>query len=660
MHHIKFLAAAGLGLSLAAGAAQARIVEVKIDKVEPLAGGTAFGTVGAYERVVGTARGELDPLDPRNAGIVNLDKAPLNANGRVGYEVEFFLLRPATPNAGNRKILFEVTNRGRKFLFNWLMDAPPGSAGTLDAVKETKDAGNALFLKQGYTILWAGWDPDAPKANGGMVIKVPAATAGEAPIVRTIRDELVSGTRGPQVQAFKLSYEAASLDKALSGLTLRRYEGDKPVAVAADAWAFADTRTIKLLPEGTKPAPGAIYDLRYPAKNPWVLGIGFAATRDLVSFMRREDKDRAGTPNPAGGNIQTALAVGISQSGRYLRDFIGQGFNRDEGNRRVFDGVLSHIAGAGRVFLNAEFGQPARTNTQHEDHFYPENAFPFAAARTVDPVTGRPGMLLRGDRFDPKLIETNTSTEYWQKGASLLHTDPMGQKDLLLPPNTRVYLIAGTQHGGHFGSGIAPGPCANPRNPHSAGPPLRALILALDKWVTANEAPPPNMVPRISDGALVEPAAVGFPAVPGAAVAKSGNEIAPYSDWVAPRVDKSRAYRPLVAKVDADGNETAGIRTPDIAVPLASYTGWNLYKEPFSAGALCDRDGSYLAFARTKAERDAKGDPRRSLEERYGTHANYVMAVEAAAQELVRARLLLAEDAEKYVAAAKARDPFKQ
>ncbi len=660
MNYITILAAAALGASLAGGAAEARIVELKIGKVEPLAGGAAFGSAGAYERVTGTARGELDPLDPRNAGIVNLDKAPLNANGRVGYEVEFFMLRPANQSVGNRKILFEVTNRGRKFLFNWLMDAPPASAGTLDAVKEAKDAGNGLFLKLGYTILWTGWDPDAPKTNGGMVIKVPAAMAGGAPIVRTIRDELVSGTRGAQVQAFKLSYEAAVLDKALSSLTVRRHESDMPMAVPADGWAFADARTIKLLPEGTKPAPGAIYDLRYPAKNPWVLGIGFAATRDLVSFLRREEKDRAGTPNPAGAGIQTALAVGISQSGRYLRDFIGQGFNRDEGNRRVFDGVLSHIAGAGRVFLNAEFGQPARTNTQHEDHYYPENAFPFSSARTADPASGRTGMLLRGDRFDPKLIETNTSTEYWQKGASLLHTDPLGRKDLLLPPNTRVYLIAGTQHGGHFGSGMAPGPCANPRNPHSAGPPLRALMLALDKWVSSNEAPPPSMMPRIADGTLVEPAATGFPAVPGAAVAKSGNEIAPYGDWVAPRADKAKAYRPLVAKVDADGNETAGIRTPDIAVPLGSYTGWNLYKEPFSAGALCDRDGSFLAFARTKAEREAKGDPRPSLEERYGTHQNYLMGVEGAAQELVRARLLLAEDAALYVAAAKARNPFQQ
>jgi hypothetical protein len=653
------LAAAALGAALAADAAEARIVEIKVEKVEPLAGGVPLGPAGAYERVVGTARGELDPLDPRNAGIVNLDKAARNADGKVGYQVEFFLLRPSDPRAGNRKILFEVTNRGRKFLFNWLMDAPPSAAGTLDAVKEAKDAGNALFLRQGYTILWTGWDPDAPKANGGMVIKVPAATADGAPIVRTIRDELVSGTRGPEVQAFKLSYEAATLDKSLSSLTVRRHVGDKPAPVPPEGWAFADARTIKLLPEGTKPAPGLIYDLRYPAKNPWVLGIGFAATRDLVSFLRREAKDQAGNANPAGAGIQTALAVGISQSGRYLRDFIGQGFNRDEGNRRVFDGVLSHIAGVGRVFLNAEFGQPARTNTQHEDHFYPENAFPFAAARTTDPVSGRSGMLLRGDRFDPKLIEVNTSTEYWQKGASLLHTDPLGGKDLDLPANTRVYLVAGTQHGGRFGSGTAPGPCANPRNPHSAGPPLRALIVALDRWVTAGEAPPPSLVPRLSDGTLVEPQGIGFPAIPGAAVARAGNEIAPYGDWVAPYPDKARAYRVLVAQVDGDGNETAGIRTPDIAVPLGTYTGWNLYKEPFPAGALCDRDGSFLAFARTKAERAAKGDPRPSLEERYGNHAAYVAKVEAAANELVRARLLLAEDAALYVAAAKAKDPFK-
>jgi hypothetical protein len=350
--------------------------------------------------------------------------------------------------------------------------------------------------------------------------------------------------------------------------------------------------------------------------------------------------------------------VGISQSGRYLRDFIGQGFNADETGKKVFDGVLSHIAGVGRVFLNEEFGQPARTNTQHEDHFYPENAFPFSAASFTDPATKRTGALLKGDGSDPLLIEVNTSTEYWQKGASLLHTDPEGSGDAVLPATTRVFLVAGTQHGGRAGLKADHGPCTNLRNPHSASPALRALLVALDEWVTQGKAPPESRVPRLADGTLVGPEATGFPTVPGIAVARIVNRLDRFEDWIKPVAAEGAQYRPLVAKVDADGNEVAGIRLPDIAVPRATYTGWNLYKAPFPEGELCDRDGTYAPFAKTKAEREGAGDPRLSLEERYRDQADYVAKVSAAANALVAQRLLLAEDAERYIAAARAAPLF--
>jgi hypothetical protein len=630
-------------------AAAARITGISIERVEPFAEGMVLGAAGSYERVIGKARGELDPQQLQNKGIVNLDKVPRNARGLVEYETDFFMLRPVDAAKGNRKILYEVNNRGRKLLMHWILDAPQQAAGANNDPKSVQDAGNALVFRMGYTVVWSGWDPDAPRAGNSMAMAPVVPQADNAPIVRTIRDELVSGTRGPQVEAFSLNYEAASLNPAEAQLTMKRKEADHAVKIPAAQWTFVNSRTIRLLPEGTRPLPGALYELTYQAKNPKVLGIGFAATRDLLSFLRHEAKDGTGQPNPAGAGVRAVLGLGISQSGRYLRDFIGQGFNRDEADRKVFDAMLAHVSGIGRVFLNYEFGQPVRTNTQHEDHFYPQNAFPFSAAVQHDPVTGKRGALLRGDGFDPLLIEVNTSTEYWQMGASLLHTDPLGQRDVEMPSTARVYMIAGTQHGGRTGLSTAPGACANLKNPHSPAPALRALLVALDRWVSDGVAPPPSRVPRIADGTLVAPQMTGFPKLNNFVATPHTNAMVRFADWVDPKAEGGPQYRVLVSKVDTDGNEIGGIRLPDIAVPLATYTGWNLYKAPFPEGEMCDRDGSYLAFAKTRAERQAAGDPRLSVEERYSSQANYVGRVAAAAQNLVKERFLLPEDAERFV-----------
>jgi hypothetical protein len=636
--------------------AQAAITSIRVDRVEPFAAGATFGAAGAYERVAGIARGELDPADPRNAGIVNLALAPRNARGRVEYETDFYILRPVDPARANGKVIYEVNNRGRKFLLHWILDAPAQAGAANNEPRSLEDAGNGLLFRMGYTMAWSGWDPDAPRANNGMAMTVPIATRDGNAIVRMIRDELVSGTRAAPATTFRLSYAAASTDTKDARLTVRAREGDAPTLIAADKWAYVDARTIRLLPEGTAPQPGALYELRYPARDPKVLGIGFAATRDFVSFLRYDARDAAGTINPARAGIKVVLALGISQSGRYLRDHIVQGFNQDEKKRKVFDGVLAHISGIGKVFLNAEFGQPLRTNTQHEDHTYPENAFPFSAAALDDPVSGSKGSLLRGDGFDPLLIEVNTSTEYWQKGAALLHTDPLGARDVPLPKAARVFFVAGTQHAGRVGLKPDRGPCANPRNPHNPAPALRALLMALDEWATTGREPPPSRVPRIADGSLVAWDAVRFPALPGFEIAKQGNRLELFGDWVDPKPDRSKAYRALVPAIDLDGNETAGIRLPDIAVPLATYTGWNLYASPYPEGELCDRDGSYLPFARTAAERQKIGDARRSILERYTDKADYIAKVKAAAAELVAARLLLREDAERYEQAAQAQD----
>jgi hypothetical protein len=641
------------------------LIRLKIDRMEPFAEGKAFGSAGSYLRITGTAYGELDPHHPLNEVIINLDKAPRNARGLVEYETDFDIMRPADAERGNRKILYEVVNRGRKNLLPVLHEAPETSAGAFnDPVTET-DAGTGLTFRAGYTLVWSGWDPDAPRANHGLSMRAPVATDADAPIVKTIRDEFVFGTRVPSTRlTAPLSYEAATLDQDQARLTVRVREGDPRREIPSSQWAYADSRSIKLLPEGTAFQPGLIYDFWYPAKDPKVLGIGFAATRDLVSFLRYQTRDRAGNANPValnGGDsgIRAVLAFGVSQSGRYLRDHVALGFNQDEAGHKVFDGILSHVAGIGKVFANYEFGQPYRTRTQHEDHWFPENHFPFAHATLSDPVTGQTGGLWRGDGFDPLVIEVNTSTEYWQKGASLLHTDPLGQQDIAIPPSVRHYLVAGTQHGGRSGMRAARGSGVHPRNPHDPTPALRALLVALDRWVSEGLEPPPSRVPTLAAGTLVAPKDVQFPAIPEVQAPGVANRVDLITDWVHPESKPASPYTPLVSQVDGDGNEIAGIRLPAIAVPLATHTGWNLYKAPYPEGEFCDREGSYVPFARAKAERLANGDPRPSLEERYGNHETYVQRVKEVVRELQDARLLLPDDAARFVDEASRRNLFE-
>ncbi len=425
---------------------------------------------------------------------------------------------------------------------------------------------------------------------------------------------------------------------------------DEPRELPLNQWSFVDGRSIKLR-DGAEGA--ARLSLRIPLQRQESqgAGAGFAATRDLISWLRYDPAATKATGAP----ISHALAIGFSQAGRYLRNHISEGFNRDEQGRRVFDGVHSHIAGVGRIFFNTPFAQPARTNTQHEDHGFPENEFPFSTASLDDPLTGKTGTLFRGDGCDPLLIETNTSTEYWQKGASLLHTDPLGTRDIELPATSRVYMIAGTQHGGRAGATTDPGPNINPRNPHNPMPAVRALLVALDEWVVSGKTPPPSKVPTLAAGTLVDANKTGLPSVPGAAVVRVTNSVSPPGDWTAPK-PAGKTYRTLVSRVDADGNEAAGVRLPDIAVPLATYTGWNEYKPPYPKGEIADRDGSCLPFPVDKAARESSGDPRPSVAERYKSGADYLAKVQAVVDQLLADRLILPEDAELYIERAR-REP---
>ncbi len=630
------LIATGLGLCalLLAAPADARLTQLSILSQEPFADGASFGNAGPYVRIRALARGELDPKDPANAVIAMLDQAPRNARGMVDYDTDVFILRPADPARGDGVLLYDVTNRGNKFLMSWLNDAPEPPTGAVNDPRTLADAGNAFTFRRGDTMVWSGWQPEVTGANNGMGIRVPVAMKDGLPIVGRIRHEFIAGTRGPEAMPrIRLPYRVANTDTAR--LTVRSRSADTPTPLTSDDFRWVDSGTIQLMPFGTMPTPRRIYDLTYEAIGPTVDGIGFAATRDLVSYLRAEP------------GVRRTLAIGVSLSGRFLRHFLDLGMNRDEAGHRVFDGVLPHISGAGKVFANQPFAMPFRTATQHEDRFYPEIWPPFGYG---------PGpSLLHGDGSDPLVIESNTSTEYWQKGASLVHTDAAGA-DAALPPGVRLMLVAGTQHGGHFGTTGTPGFCANPRNPNSAGPALRAMLSNLDAWVGSGTLPPDSMVPRRGDETGVPAAAIRMPAVPGVTWAPGDNPIGQPVDWTDPPAAPVQPFPTLVAAVDADGNEVAGLRLPPLAVPLGTYTGINVYKD--FPSELCDRDGIFIPFARTRADRERTGDPRLSLEERYGTHDAYVAKVKAAADALVAARLLLAEDAARYVAAAVASDGF--
>jgi hypothetical protein len=641
-------------------AAEARVTRIEILRTEPFAGGQAFGNVGPYEKVVGRFHGELDPAAPLNAIIVDLDKAPRNARGQVEYASDFYILRPADLAKGNGALLYDVNNRGNKRALIQFNSAPASNDPSTPA-----QAGNGFLMRQGYSVVWSGWIPGLPADNNALRIEVPTAAgaAASGPIEQTVWDEFLFNN--VSTKEARLSFRPAGPEGAT--LLVRDRNADEPKTIPADQWEFADPQTVRLLPAGTAFRIGAIYQLVYRAANPPVSGIGFAATRDLVSFLRHDAADEAGTANPlalAGKPaIGRALAHGTSQSGRYLRDFVYRGFNEDELNRIVFEGINPHVATA-RLFLNQRFAQPNRmVHLGHGFMFYPDVSFPFAYETQTDPFTGaRDGILARcGARGNcPKIIHTNTGTEYWQSGQSLITTDALGRADGAEPENVRIYHFAGTHHVGTEAT-MPRGVCAMPPNQVDYSPLLRADLVSLDRWVTDGTPPPPSRHPRIADGSLVEKTAPAV-AIPGF-VAARGPNLRPRFDY-GPDFAKgiitktlpvalADQYGVLVPKVDRDGNETSGVVLPDVAVPVATSTGWSVRGAAAGgAGELCYLDGSYLPFAKTKAERERTGDGRLSLEERYQGPADYAAKIRDAAAALQKDRLLLPEDVERITARA--------
>lgn len=674
----RFAATGVVALLIAlAPTAEAKITKLVITGAEkPTFDVAKFGEVGTYERLYGTAYGEIDPRDPKNAVITDLDLAPRNERGMVEYAMDVYILKPIDPTKGNHRLLYEGNNRGNKYALPALNNA---AIATSNDPSTAADAGNGWLMRQGYTIAWSGWDitapthPDRPGAN--MTLTVPVATERDgAPIVGPSLEEFEINDATTTVE--RLTYPAADVaDRASAQLTVRQHYADPPVAI--DGWRYVDATHIALTPENTPFTQGRLYEFVYRATQPKVAGIAFAATRDWVAFLRHATADDAGAANPLAGTIEHAYGFAISQPGRFFRDMVTLGFNADEQGRRVFDGVENDIAGGNGIFVNYRFAQPARTERQHISRWYPEAFFPFAWQDSTDPITGKSDGRLRRCRASntcPKIIEAVSENEYWAKAGSLLTTDAAGRADLPDAPELRVYLYASFPHS----SGQGPGICAQPRNPITNRAGLRALLVALDDWVTEGKEPPKSRVPRLDDGTLVPAlpqSAQGFPNIPGVAYSgiktiRDAYDFGPHlaqgivtilpprlPEGVSPaQTEGTGIYPSFVPKDDADGNNIAGIRMPEISAPIATYSGWALQGAAHAAGDGCDAFGQMLRFAKTKAERERSGDPRPSLEERYPTHGAYVDAVTRAATALQAEHLLLEEDVQHYIAAAESSD----
>src|SRR4029077_5189303 len=527
------------------------LTRIAIKRRELFASGYEFPITGTYEKLVGKIYGEVDRKNRLNKIIVNLDKAPRNKRGRVEYSSDVCILKPVDMARGNGKIFFDAPNRGGKRIVAFLNDAPQA-----DDPRTLEDAGNGFLMRQGYTIVWCGWQGDLMPLKNWLVLNVPIATNKGKPIVRKSRSEIVVDERGVKAQPLSgdervKSYEAASRDKLRASLTVREKSYGRRIPVPFSEWEYAScSKNPRTGKETIKPStrdlylrsgfkPGLIYEFIYPAKNPLVLGLGFAVVRDLVSFLRYEMKDASGKPNPLatsnqginpllylppsrgenkkGRNkitcIRYAYAWGRSQSGRYLRDFVYHGFNEDESRRKVFDAVAPHVAGGGRLYLNYEFARPVTSSQQHTNQLDPE-LFPHAYGMIEDAQTGRRDGILKRPRTDPLVFHTQTCTEYWQKRGCLAHTDGKGN-DIKIPDNVRIYVIASAQHNSPFGSEPAKDDTQFLVNPLPAGDVLRALMFARDLWVTQGIAPPPSQYPKVRERALVPPnqKATGFPKI---------------------------------------------------------------------------------------------------------------------------------------------------
>ena len=674
--------------SAAAAPVEARVVRFVVEQTRPVAEGKSFGAAGAYERLDGTVYFEVDPNDPLNALIVNLDKAPKTPNGMVGFSAPFYVLKPVDMQRGNRKLFYGVNNRGNKLEYAWRTFLTPG-ANSNDPTTEN-DFGDALLLRLGYTYVDAGWQGNLAPGNSRLIPDLPVGTEPDGrPIVANVRVEFADASgfsrslEGNSDHVSRVPYEPVDLDPSHATLTVRGGVDGLKTPVPSSRWAFGRCQrgAATLVPTTTDLClfdgftVDHIYELIYRAKNPPVLGLGYAVTRDVASFLRYQTRDDAGNVNPLAESdssvgIRRAYGAGISSTGMYMRDWLYLGFNEDESHRQVFDAVQITIPGTHRLLANVEFADPnnySRQDLWHDSISYSYPPLTFGV--TTDPISGTRDGLLKRPATDPLVFQVDSANEFWQMNASLNVADGAG-RPVETPSNVRLYFASSFQHGGGAGLLNPPGPvgmCQHPTQGNSWAPTLRALLVALDAWADEGIEPPPSNYPRLEDATLVTlaDARSAFPTIPGVTFPSVINELAlpdfgPQFSATGGRIDKSppmlgRTYQLFVPRPDSDGLDVAGIRPMEVAAPLATLTGWALRAAGRREGNLCSLSGSYVPFAPTRAARQQNGDPRSSFEERYGDGAGLVSAVTVASRQLVGARFLLQEDADRYVQAAKDR-----
>jgi hypothetical protein len=644
----------------------ARVTKIVVEKKETV--DKTFGKAGQYEILSGHFTGELDPKDPHNTIINDIQLAVRNSRGLVEYTGTFAIAKPVDMSKASGVLLYSVPNRGN---------------------------GAATPNADGHVSVVSGWQGDVnPRPNLQTIVvpiaKNPDGTSVTGPFTARFINSPKGATTLPLASAVSaVVYQLpATLDTSKATLTKRASEDGPKTTIASSDWAFADCSKSPFpsTPDSAKICakdgfdPAMLYELVYAAKDPLVLGIGYAATRDLNSFLRYEEKDAEGNANPIAGQIKFAISEGNSQSGNFLRSYIHLGFNQDEKNRIVWDGSNPHIAGR-QLAMNYRFAVAGGIANPYEpgsDGVLWWSDYPDAARHRKTA-----GMLDRcsASKTCPKIMETFGGLEFWdlRMSPNLVGTD--AKNDIPLPANVRRYYFPSTTHGGGRGgfsmaAPPVPNGCVLPANPNPESDTLRALRADLVEWVTKGTEPPPSAFPKLhpkdpAEGQLVaaSKAAMGFPTLAGVP-SPDGivNSLLDY-DWgpdfnyndLSGAITKApgsiRQVLPtLVPKTDADGNDGGGVPSVLLQVPLGTYVGWNVTAAGFNQGKICGLNGGYIPFAKTKAERMAANDPRLSIEERYGTHDKYVSLVKAAAAKAVAARLLFQDDADKIVAQAEASD----
>ena len=643
----------------------AKVLRFEITQREDILNGKSFGLAGSYEKISGIIHFSIDPQNPSNRIITDVDQVSLNKNGAIEFSSEFYFIKPKNPERGNGGLLFEVGNRGGKGLLSFF-----NFASSSYNPHSEEHFGDGFLMKEGLSLLWVGWQWDTPEIEGRMRMYPPTTQSPDGPLKGLVRSDFV--VRTPTsfhslADRNHVPYPVSDPNAPENILTVRDDVESEREIVPHENWGFGKVVNNEVvldpghvfLKDGF--IPFKIYEVVYVSENPPLVGLGPAAIRDTISRLKSTGADELGIQKTS---YDRAIAFGISQSGRFLRTFLYYGFNQDEQNVPVFDGVIAHVAGGGRGSFNHRFAQASRDAHPYINFFHPTDIFPFTDRAQTDPDTGiRDGILSsHNSSLLPKVFYTNSSYEYWGRSASLIHTSVDGEEDAKLMDTVRIYQFSGTQHGPtRFPPEVGIG--QQPSNPMDFRWSMRALLVAMDRWANNETTPPNSSYGRIEDGSLVNPDNLNFPELP-----EVNNSTRVHKAYRAdygesfrtkgvvtqepPKI--GRPYPIMVPAVNSDGNEISGISLPEHSVPLATYTGWNLFnKKSGPTHVLSSMQGSYIPFPRTRAEQEESGDPRPSIEQRYPSREHYLGLVSEAALQLIQDGYLLSQDLPQILTNAK-------